>query len=203
MVGLTSALHLDDWQLRQLNRVRNSTGIAHRFAAAGVRGCDRLLSQLPAAAQLMPVRLLRSLLPRLQRRLAVQLPVEAVCPVSESRTARPERIFLMVARDSPEIRVEPIIAREMVRRAIQMAHFEGLPLRGHYSAHQFAFPGRRNYLLEDSHHMETELLSRALARLEAWVVYHPRPVSLDLLYDAMNNASGKRRLAAARAAGAW
>jgi hypothetical protein len=204
MFGLASALHLNDWQLRQLRRARSSAGAAHGVAAAVARAFGSVLHSLPGAVQkLRPVRLLRRLLPLLQRRLAVQLPVEAVCPVSECRSAGPERIFLMVARDSPEITIERIPAGEMVRRAIQLARFEGLPLHGHYSAHQFAFPDWRNYLLEDSHHMEAELLSRTLARLEAWVVYHPRPVSLGLLYEAMNDACTTGQLAAAGAAESW
>jgi hypothetical protein len=203
--GLASDLHLTDWQLRQLPRVRRRIGAAHLLAAKGVRAFDSVLHDVPgdAVQNLLPVRLLRSLLPRLQRRLGVELPVEVVCPVMRDRTARPERIFCLVAWDSPEIRVEAIRPREMTNRAIQLAHSEALPLLGHYHAYRFAFPGRRNYFLEDSHHIEAELLSRVLVRMEAWVVYHPRPVSLQLLYDAMYAACGAGKRAPAGVPGSW
>ncbi|GAF70872.1 unnamed protein product [marine sediment metagenome] len=58
-------------------------------------------------------------------------------------------------------------------------------LMSYYWMYRFAFPDRSNKILEEAETIERELLSKLLADKEAFVIYHPYPVPIPTMYDAI------------------
>lgn len=202
MFGIDSPIDLTDWQLRQIPRARDWTGLTRRIASGGVNWLDRLQREIPSSVseRMRPLQLLRAAIPPLQRRLRVSLPASVVCPGAANCVSELDKLFFMVTHESAEIRVEPADPEEMLQRTFHLARYEGLTLLGHYIAYQFAFPGRTNKLIECAHETEVALLRKALSGKEAHVVYHPRPVSLRELYNAMEPVCKAVPMTAAAAA---
>ena len=178
MVGTAPAVELSDWQLRQMPGLARRVGGATRLMAAAGGWVERLDR----------VRLLGAALPRLQRRLRVRLPADLVCPGARSRVAEPGVLFLMVPHPSAEIRVEPADPESLVQRLLALTAYEELSLLGPELAYRYAFPGKEHDRLERNRVREATLLRAAVSGLDSHVVYHPRPVPLRALYDAMRPA---------------
>ena len=194
MVGTAPPIEVSDWQLRQLPSLGRRLRRAHRLMASGGAWLDRLDRALPggAPAGRGPVRLLRAALPRLRRRLRVRLPAEVVCPGAGVRVAQPDVLFLMVPHPSREIRVEAADPDALVQRLTALAAFEDLSLRASYLGYRYAFPANEHDHPERARQREAALLRAAISGLDAYIVYHPRPVPLRELYEAMRPACEAR-----------
>jgi hypothetical protein len=59
-------------------------------------------------------------------------------------------------------------------------------LLSYYLKFQFAFPHKRNELIERAHEIQRGLLERMLADKETYVVYHPYPVGISDLFQAIS-----------------
>jgi len=106
-------------------------------------------------------------------------------PSTETRKIRPVKFFLLITRKEPEILIEPTDPLEVAERMIAATEYEQRRFMQKYLAFKFAFPGRRNQLIEEARILQHEILRRALAGKEAYTVWHPYPVVLPRLFDAM------------------
>jgi hypothetical protein len=64
--------------------------------------------------------------------------------------------------------------------------YERLPFMAFYMMFKFAFPERSNLLIESAEERQREVLTRVLASKPAHSVYHPYPVSIPSLFEAIN-----------------
>jgi hypothetical protein len=74
--------------------------------------------------------------------------------------------------------------REIARRMVASQEYERAALLRAYDEFRFAFPGRRNDLLEHAAQEEQRLLEQALENVPALELRHPYPVQLGDLYAA-------------------
>jgi len=110
----------------------------------------------------------------------------ALIPSNKSKTARPLKFFLLITRKEPEFLIQPTDPFEIAERMMSVTEYEQWPVMQKYLAFKFAFPGRRNQLIEEARALQYQILRRALAGKEAYTVWHPYPVVLPRLYEAMS-----------------
>ena len=188
MYGIPEHIRLQDWHLRQLPEVQRAVGASRLLFFRAVRALDRAHQRAAGGplGRTTSTRVLADALPALRRQLNVQLDPARVFPhASRSLAAAPERVFLMVSHDDPAIRVSETDPLEIARRMVASNLYEQQPLLTAYLAHQFAFPARRNALLEEARVRQAEALEAALAGKAAYTVDHPYPCDLAALYAAM------------------
>jgi hypothetical protein len=96
-----------------------------------------------------------------------------------------DKLIFVASHDSPEVIVTPVDPQEIAQRMLFSLEYERQNLLADYLKFRFAFPERQNRLIEQAAALERELLPQALAGKEAYAVYHPYPVSLPALYNAI------------------
>ena len=192
MYGLPGRLELWDWQVDGLSAARRRVGGTRLALSRAARHLGHLEARMshaiPAAEQLW--RHFRRVSPALQRRLKVNLPLEAVFEQRIALVSEPRIVFLMMSHGGAEITVEnadPLVVAERLALSIQQ-EMQGLVEQ--YLAFRYAFPDRRSDLIESAHTAAAELLRGALANKETYLVRHPYPVPLTELYAAMRPYCG-------------
>ncbi len=98
-------------------------------------------------------------------------------------TANLDRVFLVSAVQG-ETSVSPIDSQMIARRMVASLAYERRRLLVAYNQFRFAFPDRKNELLETAGQQELRLLSQALEGRPAYQICHPYPVPLHDLYKA-------------------
>jgi predicted ATP-grasp superfamily ATP-dependent carboligase len=177
--GIPERIRLQDWHIAQLPHVRAQLSRADRLFFAAIHAFERTV-------RLLPLGRLREAVPALRRQLNAQFDPRAVFGDNFGpHVMTPEKIFLMVSHERPEIEVAPADPNEIAERMVESLRYERLPFFSTYLAHSFAFPARRNEFVERAHTIERSLLRSALAGKEAYVVRHPYPCSFDALFESM------------------
>jgi hypothetical protein len=169
--GERARLSLLRWMEGGMNRVTNG-GARHGSAAT------RTLNRLSAL---------------MQGQQCVDLPPERLFGGARTNGSGPrgvrrapiDRVLLVVSHELSEITVRPIDPAEVAARMRHSLREEGQRLESAYNEFRFAFPRRRNELLERTAELHAARLDEALAGKRAYEVRHPYPVSLPELYRAI------------------
>ena len=188
MYGIPENIRLWDWHLDNLPHLKPELGFEKKMLFSTIHSLERFERILPAKGpgNVPPVKFLREALPAFKRQLNVQLPPRTIFEkCSETFSARPEKVFLLLSHASQEYRVEEIEAADIARRMVASLKFEFTRFMEHYHAFRFAFPDRVNQLIENASTRQYELLECALAGKTAYCVRHPYPLSFDKLYEIM------------------
>jgi hypothetical protein len=186
--GLPSILHIWSWHLRHLPKYWSRLRGRERARLRLLRLYQRLY-QLTAADRQPRRRVARFL-----RRLSLEGGISRIGQVRSAPErlfarnvsldpARIERLFFATVRDGPTA-VRRIDGAEVARRMVASLSWERRNLMAAYDQFRFAFPGRRNDLIEGAPERELELLARAFADRPAYEISHPYPVALDELLRA-------------------
>ncbi|MGI8606807.1 MAG: hypothetical protein ACR2L0_06605 [Gaiellaceae bacterium] len=186
--GIPEPIRLWDWHLSQLPDYRALVGRGDRGRLRALRLALALEGALDSGAS-SRVPLARGLgraLPVLKRQLHVDVePARLFGERAIAVSAAFDRLFFVVSTESKEITVEPIDPREVARRMSFSLAYERLGLAAYYAMFRFAFPGAASPVLDQAGELEQQALSRLLADKPANVVYHPCPMSIAALFDAM------------------
>ena len=188
MCGITGPFALHAWHLKYLPRVRRRVNLQSRMLLRSIAWLAASQRWLPYQAldRLLPIRLLRDALPKLKRHLDMKgEPQTIFSPPLGSLEAAPDKVFLLLIHDKPDIYVEPINPLEIAHRLTSSICHEQLDFFQDYLAYKFAFPERTVAFIEHAPALLEVLLRRALAGKEAYLVLHPDPVSLPALFEGM------------------
>lgn len=178
-LGIPEPIRVWDWYLRQLPDLRQRLGRGDRLRLGLLRGIAALHRRAPG---LVPGRLARFL----ERQRYADLDPRVIFPAERCALAgRYDRLFWMVTHDAPTIDVSPVSPNEIARRMVHSLLYEWLPFTSWYRMYRFAFPDRRNELIESLETRLSALLNEALAGKPAFVVAHPYPVDLEALFGTM------------------
>jgi hypothetical protein len=178
-LGIPEPIRVWDWYLRQLPALRQRLGRGDRLRLAALRSVATWRRRAPA---LVPGRLARFL----ERQRFADLDPRTIFPEERYALAgRFDRLFWMVTHDAPTIDVSPVSAEEIARRMVHSLLYEWLPFMEWYRMYRFAFPDRRNEVIESLETRLSALLNEALTAKPAFVVAHPYPVDLEALFGAM------------------
>lgn len=185
VVGIPEPMHVWDWHLRDLpgyrgrvaRRERLRLGLFRLAATAGSRSRQRRTAL--GVVQSM-----------LSERLFVRLTPGKLFGTTGPVAAVPETVVFAVSTESPAVWVEPIDPREVASRMVFSLSHERLRFMACYLKYRFAFPERRNALIDSAEEREREMLAGALAGKDAYALYHPYPVRLPALFEALEPRLG-------------
>jgi hypothetical protein len=96
------------------------------------------------------------------------------------------KIFFVGSHETPDVVVRPVNPQEIAQRMVFSLQYERLPFMAFYMMFRFAFPDRVNQLIESAEERQRETLGRVLAGKDAYTVYHPYPVPIPALFDAIS-----------------
>ena len=187
--GIPEPIRLWDWHLSQLADYRALVGRGDRGRLRALRLALALEGPLDSGASSSSFPLARRLgraLPVLKRQLHVDVePARLFGERAIAASAAFDRLFFVVSGESEKVIVEPIDPQEVAQRMRFSLAYERLDLAAYYAMFRFAFPGAASPVLDQAGELEQGSLERLLADKPANVVYHPYPVSIAALYDAM------------------
>jgi len=188
MLGIPEAMRVQDWHLDQLPHLRRWVPATRRLLFTCIRLLDTLHGHLPGGriGRLFPRKALGDALPALRRQLNVQVdPLRIFRPRRDRSADFLDTVFFMVSDVAPTVRVDRADPAEIASRMAASVSYEQLPLMSAYLSYRFAFPGRRNELLESAGALQSERLVRVLSGKDAYIVRHPYPCDLQALFQAM------------------
>ena len=83
--------------------------------------------------------------------------------------------------------MSPIDAEEVAQRMIFSMREEQLGLTSYYLKYRFAFPYQANPWMDNLDRIQAKLITRALKNKEMYAVYHPYPVHIPRLFEAVQS----------------
>jgi hypothetical protein len=134
-----------------------------------------------------PLKLARRIRPLIQKQQYTHLPpLETFGQANSPLTGPLDRLFFVISQESAGVTVQPVEPEEISRRMLYSLQDEQQDLNACYHKFRFAFPECRNDLLENSAEHQRRLLQKTLDGKESYVLYHPYPVSIPQLFDAIS-----------------
>ena len=187
MYGLPGTFRMWDWQRRELLHSQPIGGNAAVFRF--IRLLDSAQRAVPEALlRRRPLKLLRDGMPALRRQLNFRVDPKVIFGDRCGNLAgNPDKIFIGMVHSDQRVLIEPAETNTVADQLTCAMEFELTSLMSHYRAFKFAFPGMQNDFLEKVHDVLRDALQEALATKEIYMLYHPHPVSFDVLYQAMKN----------------
>lgn len=174
--GIPEPVRLWDAYLRQLPALRARVARADRARIAALR------AGTAAARGRRGRRVAAFLAGRLHADVA---PERLFGPAAIALTGPFDRLFLLGGWERPDTVARPIEGAEVAARMAFSLQYERAPLTSAYEHFRFAFPDRRNPVVEEAPERERELLARVLDGKVAYAVDHPYPADLERLLDVM------------------
>lgn len=188
MFGVPEPIRFWSWHLDQVPVLRSRVPAAARgrvaLTALTADALDRAaaLGRGPAAARLTVSRLG----PLVRRRASVQVPPSRAFGCGELvERARIDHVVLAVSHGEQGYRAEPLDGAAIARRMSASVRFEWHDMLGAYQAFRFAFPDRRNALLDTLEDCHTDALVRVLESVPGSLLTHPYPPRISRLFDAL------------------
>lgn len=189
MFGLPDHLEARPWYLRELPEYRRQVGAGDRVRTGLASGLASLLRPLVPRSERS-----NSLGSKIARRAHQALLDQ------QSITLRPEPLFgaekcilearldlviVAVSHEAPEFEVAAAPAELVASRMAASFSHEQAGLLSCYRKHLFAFPSRRNELLDQLELVYRRHAMEALDRKPAFTMLHPYPVGIDALRKAV------------------
>ena len=190
MYGIPEPIRVWDWHLQYLPEYRRQVGRRDRARLRMLKAVALILEGATSnrlGRRLLPASVMSRLTPVLKRQLFVHLRPETIfgkqfCPLAGAL----QKVFFLASHERPETFVQPMDPREIAHRMVFSLQHERLDLMAYYLKFRFAFPEKANELIEHAEERQRELLTRMLADKEAYAVYHPYPVPIPALFDAIS-----------------
>lgn len=185
--GVPEHMRLWEWHLESMPHLDQLPTRAERWQFRAIHVLDYLSSRAPRSlVRTLPFKAIRQAMPALRRQLHVRVsPRDIFRDATGPFSAALHKVFFMQSHESQEITVEPADPSELAARMASSVQYELLPLMSAYLEFKFAFPDAVNPMLETLSQVHGEMLVRALAGKDAYIVRHPYPVSFAELYQAM------------------
>lgn len=189
MYGLPDHLEARPWYLRELPEYQRHVGAGDRLRIGMARGLAHLLGPfVPRSEQ-------RSSLWSKVIRRAHQALLD-----QQSISLRPESLFgadscllesnldlviVAVSHEAPEFEITPTPVEKVASQMAASFLHEQASLSSCYHKHLFAFPDRRNELLDEVELVYRRHALEALAGKSTYTMLHPYPVSVEALRTAV------------------
>lgn len=189
MYGLPDQLEARPWYLDELPKYRRHVGLAYRLRTGLTAGLAGLLGPLADRSERrgsLGSKLIRYVRQALLDQQSVHLKPLSLFGADECLLASPLDIaVLAVSHEAKEISVQPIQIEEIAGRMATSFAYEQAPLMSCYQKYCFAFPDRRNSLLDGLEKIYRERAVEALRGKRLYTMLHPYPVSIEALRSAV------------------
>ncbi len=191
MYGIPEPIRIWGWHLEEMPQYWETVGRSDR---ARLRGLDLLVRSMDRTVDsgigrgTTPVKLMQRMQPLLKRQQNVQLPPHklfgqvGVGPMMST----PETVLFVASHETADITVRSIDVSEIAQRMLFSLQDERLDFMAYYLKFRFAFPDAANELIDNAKEIQRDILHKVLAGKDAFAVYHPYPVSIPALYEAIS-----------------
>lgn len=188
VVGIPEPVRLWEWHLRELPELRRRVRGGQRARLRALALAASVASRAGDGRGVPRARRAFSrALPLLERQRHVDVePGRLFGDVAGPGAVTFDRLFLVVSHASHLVAVEPVDADAVARRMAFSLQHERSGFLEYYLKFRFAFPGAANPLIEQAEEIERGMLARVFSGKPAFAVYHPYPVAIPRLYDAMS-----------------
>jgi hypothetical protein len=197
LYGIPQPITVWDWHLKWLPRYQALVSRRDLLRMRSVQFADKLghLMLRWSAGGTDRQSIMRKALPVLKRQLTVNLPPQLLFGEDlRELTYGFDRLFFVASHDLPSTVVEPVEIEEVVKRMVFSLQYERLPLLSQYFKFRFAFPDKSNQLIESAEVRQRELLERAFAGKQTYAVFHPYPVPIPALFEAIRPHLGRQHI---------
>ncbi len=183
--GIPEPVRLWDWHLTRVPAFRSRLSRGERLRMWTMSASVRL-AQIVADRRGAVASAVRRVLPLLRKQACVDVPPERLFGTGSIALAGPLDLVVFVASHAGSATtVETADAQEVARRMVFSLQYERRELLAAYDAFRFAFPERRNELIEEAPARERALLERILGGKRVVRVSHPYPFALERLPDQL------------------
>lgn len=185
--GLAQPIKLSDWQLERLPEFRQQIKSSKWMSIKGVQWLDQVEQSIPDAVRrdFMPAKAFHRVqryLNKKQRHIYVSPLKLFDISLAEMQTAF-DLLILTMSHDSEEIIVEPLDHDKAIDRLTAALEYEWLEFMDYYVQYTYAFPKKRNSLIDGLSNTLYERLQKMMGERPVYAVYHPHPVDLHVLYS--------------------
>lgn len=189
MVGLPDHLEARPWYLRELPSYRQHAGRSERLRVAVADRMARWLApRLPASERhnSLTGKIVRLAHHALMNQQSIHFRPEALFGREACTLASGvDVVIVAISRDSPEISVQPTPIERVATQMAASFLFEQDSLLSCYQKYRFAFPDRRNVLLDRAEGLYRDHALRALTGKKIYTLLHPYPVRIHALRGAV------------------
>lgn len=190
MYGIPEPIRVWDWHLQDLPQYWSLVDRSDRFR---LRGLNMIVDSMDKMASSKVVRgsaagkLMRRVTPILKRQQYVHLPPKKIFGHDAgSLVGDLEKVFFVASHETADITVNPMDSLEIASRMVFSLQEERADFMNYYLKFRFAFPEMRNELIEQAEERQRDMLRNVLTNKESYAVYHPYPVSIPSLFDAIS-----------------
>jgi hypothetical protein len=192
MAGLPEPMRLWDWQLAMVPRLRRQIGVGRRARLGAAASMSRLLAGmagLPGIRTSAPGDMARRLGAIMENQRSLQIPPERVFDGRVSAGLVPlDSVVLIESSTDPVAAAEPIDGAILARRTAATVVHELLDITALYLTYRYAFPDRRNEMIETLSAVLEEAIVGALGTRRCVVVRHPYPPDIPALHGLIEGA---------------
>lgn len=188
MYGIPEPIRVWDWHLQDLPQYRSLVGRSDRARLGAIKLAQSMDRALPrrAGRDFFPAKVMNRMMPVLKRQMFVDMhPKKLFGRGFGSLSGTLQKVFFVVSHETPDVTVQPMDPLEIARRMVFSLQHERLDFMAYYMKFRFAFPDAKNELIERAEELQREVLTRVLANKDAYAVYHPYPVPIPSLFDAI------------------
>lgn len=189
MYGIPEPIRVWDWHLDELPLFRRRLGRGSRARLWTLRHLTKGLDRLSGHGRYQGSRWRRdvhrlSYLLKGQRH-ADLLPQKAFGQGFGPLAGPLEKVIFAASHDSPRIEVRRVEPEEIAARMAFSLQEERSDLVSYYRRFRFARPQQSNPFIDSADEVERERLRRVLEGKDCFGVFHPYPVSITALFDAV------------------
>jgi hypothetical protein len=189
MYGIPQPIRIWDWHLGTLPQYRETIDQSDlmRWRAIHMVLTMKGLIQRGAHKKDSNGSILSRAIPVMKRQLGVDLPPERLFNGSIGNlSGHFDRLIFVASHESDCVTVQPINPLEVARRMVFSLQYEQLDFMSYYQKFRFAFPDVANELVEKAEDLQREMLTQVLTNKKSYAVFHPYPVSIPALFDAIS-----------------
>ncbi|MFO7321154.1 MAG: hypothetical protein DIU68_005465 [Chloroflexota bacterium] len=189
IAGIPEPIRLWDWHLEQLPQYGGQIALGDRLRLRAIQLAEATDRRTPAGLKrrFFLSKGINRLMPLLHGQLHVDVAPEKLFGAGRIVSNAPlDTVLFVGSHESPAITVNPVDPAEVARRMVFSLEYERLPFMAYYLTYRFAFPERRNALIEEAEATQRRLLEDRLRGKHALQVMHPYPFSLQALFDAVS-----------------
>ena len=189
MYGLPDQLEARPWYLDELPQYRRQVSVSDRARTGLTAGLAGLLGPLADRSQRRnspAAKLIRYAHQALLDQQSIHLKPLPLFGAENCLLASPLDVAIVaISHDSPDVLVSPAQLEQVAGRMAASFVHEQASLLSCYHKHLFAFPDRRNPLLDQLERIYRERVGQALKGKPAYTMLHPYPVSIQALRQAV------------------
>lgn len=187
MSGIPEPVRVWDWHLDTMPQYWTRLKQSERARLRTLKWMVNTIEQFDGAGkQVAPVKVMQRMAPLLKQQLHVNLPPQKLFGQKISTgVSSLDKLFFVGSHASPAVTVQPVDPQVIAQRMVFSLQEERSDFMSYYYKFRFAFPAASNPVIEQAEERQRHLLTQLLAGKDAYELYHPYPVALPLLFDAV------------------